>query len=75
MVSCFFAACRRCQCARRLPTNRYFPNPPGIDTAPKGSLAKGSWHAGGVTEGFTVGTSSKYQPMWKRESFLVNSEE
>ena len=50
MVSCFFAACRRCQCARRLPTNRYFPNPPGIDTAPKGSLAKGSWHAGGVTE-------------------------
>ena len=23
---------------------------------PQGSLAKGSWHAGGVTEGFTAGT-------------------
>ena len=28
---------------------------------PKGSLVKGSWHAGGVTEGFTVGAFSKEQ--------------
>ena len=31
------------------------------DTAPKGSLAKGSWHGAAVTEGFTVGTFSKAQ--------------
>ena len=30
---------------------RHFPDPPGIDSAAKGSLVKGSWHAGGVTEG------------------------
>ena len=42
---------------------------------PKGSLAKGSWHGAAVTEGFTVGTFPKYEPMWKGEGFLGNSEE
>ena len=36
---------------------------------PQGSLVKGSWHAGGVTEGFTVGTPPKYKPVWKGEGF------
>ena len=45
--------------ARQLPTHRYFPDPPGIGGAAKGSLAKGSWHGEAVTEGFTVGDFSK----------------
>ena len=28
----------------------------GCGHCPQGSLVKGSWHAGGVTEGFTAGT-------------------
>ena len=36
------AACRRCQCARWLFAIRYFPDPPGIGGAPKGSLVKGA---------------------------------
>ena len=37
--------------------------------------ACGSWHGEAVTEGFTGGIFQKYQPMWKGEGFLVNSEE
>ena len=102
------AACRRCHCARRLSSYRYFPDPPGIGTAPKAPLPKGRRAAaviahGGflrvvtsltrpvsalhqrlpcqrelapkATEGFTAGTFPKYEPMWKGEGFLVNSEE
>ena len=38
------AACRRCQCARRLSTIRYFPDPPGIGTATQRLPACGSWY-------------------------------
>ena len=43
------------------------------DAAPKGSLAKGSWHAVGVTEGFTVGTSPKAQANVKRQKPIAPS--
>ena len=45
--------------ARQLSTHRYFPDPPGIGGAAKGSLAKGSWHGEAVTEGFTMGAFAK----------------
>ena len=41
--------------------------------AQKGSLAKGSWHAVGVTEGFTAGTSPKAQTYVKRQKPIAPS--
>ena len=39
----------------------------------KGSLAKGSWHAVGVTEGFTAGTFPKAQTYVKRQKPIAPS--
>ena len=62
----------------------FFPKiPPASIPPPKAPLARwdfapipgakrlpacGSWHAVGVTEGFTAGTFQKYKPMWKPAS-------
>ena len=41
--------------------------------AQNGSLVKGSWHAGGVTEGFTVSAFSKAQTYVKRQKPIAPS--
>ena len=41
--------------------------------AQKGSLVKGSWHAVGVTEGFTAGTFPKAQSYVKRQKPIAPS--
>ena len=40
---------------------------------PKGSLAKGSWHAGGVTEGFTAATSNSHKSNVETQKLTENS--
>ena len=43
------------------------------DAAPKGSLAKGSWHGAAVTEGFTAGTFPKAQTYVKMQKPIAPS--
>ena len=52
---------------------RRFPCGIGCGHCPQGSLAKGSWHAGGVTEGFTVGASPKAQANVKWHRLIAPS--
>ena len=55
---------------RKLPCEIASGGTPVSGGTPQGSLAKGSWHGGAVTEGFTAGTLSKNKPMWKPVSLL-----
>ena len=59
-------ACGRCSCGLLMGWYLLI----GIDAAPKGSLAKGSWHAGGVTEGFYSRHLFKVQTYVKRGRFF-----